>query len=152
VTASRLSVALGVASAIALAGCGGGGVQSPARNTAAERRAYAAAFVADKAGDYETAVDDFRAAGTYRDAPQRLVAEIRAAGAAYLQSARTKLRTGHPRAAVVLVQVAMRDYQDTGPAAQALLRRAQAAQSAHHAAQLAAQAQAAQRQSKSTGR
>ncbi len=96
-------------------------------------------------------MDEFRDAGTYSDAPRRLAVVLRAGAANVMADARHKLRDGHPRAAVVLVQVAMRDYEDKSVQAQELLRRAQAAQVAHHRRQVAQQSQAAAQQGSSKG-
>jgi hypothetical protein len=138
----RSVVTAALAAALAAIGCGGG--QNP-RN---QSRAYAAADAAFHHGDFEAALEGFRALDGYRDAARRLSDVRKAGGRAELAAAETKLRTGHPRAALVLVQVAMRDYRDTGPAAQAMLHRAQAAQAIHHNQGLARQAQLAHRQAR----
>jgi hypothetical protein len=136
-----------IAMALAIWGCGGGGTSSaPNRNLGAERKAYAEGIAAAAKRDWETAMDAFRDAGNYRDAPRRLAVVLRAGAANVLADARRKLRDGHPRAAVVLVQVAMRDYEDSSPQTRVLLRRAQSAQVAHHRQQVAQQSQAAARQ------
>jgi hypothetical protein len=132
-----------------LYGCAGGGSAAPKQNVAAERKAYAEGVAAQAKRDWETAMDAFRDAGNYSDAPRRLTLVLRAGAANVLADARRKLRDGHPRAAVVLVQVAMRDYEDKSLEAQELLRRAQAAQIAHHRQQVAQQSQAAARQGSS---
>jgi hypothetical protein len=112
-------------------GCGGG---SDAAHLA---RTYSAADHAARSGDFDTAIQDFRSIGRYRDAPARLTAVRRAAAETLLTRGRRKLADGHPRAAVALAQTAITSYGDTSAAALALLGQAQLAQNIRHSQQQA---------------
>jgi hypothetical protein len=126
-----------LATALTVSGCGGGGAGGA--GSPAQQRAYAAGQAALRSGDLETAYKGFRAAGSYRDAPARLIKVRRAVVQSILALARSKLRTGHPRAALALAGVATQVYGDTSPDAVAVLHQAQAAQARHHQQQLAQQ-------------
>jgi len=122
---TSLAVAV-VTAALTATACGGG------TDAAKLARTYAAANHAARAGDFDTAIQDFRALGRYRDAPARLAAVRRAAAQTLLTRARQKLSDGHPRAAVALAQTAITSYRDTSTEALTLLGQAQLAQNIHH--------------------
>jgi hypothetical protein len=126
-----------LAAALTVSGCGGGGAGGA--GSQAQQRAYAAGQAALRSGDLETAYEGFRTAGSYRDAPARLIEVRRTLAKSTLALARSKLRTGHPRAALALAGVATQVYGDTSPDAIAVLHQAQAAQARHHQQQLAEQ-------------
>ena len=130
--------------AVLLAGCGGASHPSASQaSPQAQARSYAVGTGALRSGDYELARDSFRAAGNYRGAPRLLAEALQRGAQSMLAQGRAKLAQGHPRAAVVFAQLAADEYSDHGPEQQDLLRRAEAAQAAHHQQQL--QAQQAQR-------
>lgn len=116
-----LATALALA-AVASAGCGDGREERPPPDP--RERAYSAAVLASAARDYDGAIQGFRDAGSYRDAPQRL-AEIREeAGEVRLAEARRKLKEGSPRAALSLAEIVVFRYGYDRPKARAFLERA----------------------------